>query len=334
MYKKKVTINDIAKKAKVSPTSVSLILNNRSDARIPATTRDAVLAAAGSLGYIVKPKNTGNARTIMFVHGNIHSSNIGTSFFSMVASEMRTAAAKYGMHIIETEFQDDDSLLRFNAMLAASPAAFVSYTGAFSAFLKTQQVKIPLFTLQGQDDPDGAVNYIVDDYMVGEYAAKHLLAQGYRKAGIVFPKITPRCAEDRYEGFTAAFKTADSACKLHELADYSHAAVETFMMTVPLTCDSWYFFSDACALAGMRSLLRRGVAVPKDAGVIGTDNLYWSRFFNPSLTTMDLNERVFAERIIDDVHGFLGGRSYTPLTVRIPVSLIERESTARRNKAV
>lgn len=330
MYTKKITIGHIAKKARVSQATVSLILSGRQDVRIADGTRETVLAAARSLGYVAKkPVRTG--RTVFFVHGSIRGSNIGTSFFSNVSSELRPLCEARGMTFIELSFADGNFNARLASMLASDPAAVISMNSAFSAFVRANEPTVPVFTLQGGVDPSGTINYIVDDRMVGECAAKHLHEQGCRRAAVIFPaQMDSRCADERYRGFTSVFHAAGGVSELfHTGGFFSLESIEQLMSGIALAFDAYYFFSDAGALAGMRVLLSRGVRVPMDAAVIGTDNLFWSRYFYPSLSTMDLKETVFAERITDDIQALSSGRSFSPHTVRVPVELIARESTRR-----
>ncbi|MEK6797190.1 MAG: LacI family DNA-binding transcriptional regulator [Spirochaetota bacterium] len=330
MYTKKVTIGHIAKKAKVSSATVSLILSGRQDVRIAEGTRETVLAAARSLGYVAR-KSVRTGRTVFSVHGSIHGSNIGTSFFSGVSAEMRGLFEARGMTFIELSFAGENFNARLSSMLASDPAAVISMNSAFSAFVRETEPSLPVFSLQGGIDPLGTINYIVDDRMVGEHAARHLIDRGYRNAAVIFPpEMASRCSSERYLGFTEEFTSGGGTSVLYTVEGiYSLETIGALMGTVPLTHDAYYFFSDAGALAGMRVLLSRGVRIPHDAGIIGTDNLFWSRYFYPSLSTMDLHERMFAERITDDVQALTSGRMFSPLTVRIPVTLIARESTGR-----
>jgi LacI family transcriptional regulator len=90
--------------------------------------------------------------------------------------------------------------------------------------------------------------------------------------------------------------------------------------------DSAYFFSDSMAIPGIRALASSGCRLPQDVAIVGTDNLFWGAFSIPSLTTMDLQEALFALRIADDLDAAGRGSPWSGITTRIPVTLIPRES--------
>ena len=233
MYTKKVTIGHIAKKAGVSSATVSLILSGRQDVRIADDTRESVLALARKLGYVGRTIKRG--RTVFFVHGSIHGSNIGTSFFSAVAANMRPLCQERGFTFIELSFTNENFHGQLSVMTASDTAAVVSMNGAFSAFLREHEPAIPLFSLQGDVDPAGAINYIVDDRMVGETAARHLLEKGCRNAAVIFPSGGGRCASERNAGFSGVFSAGGGTSKFSAVGEFfSLEAVESFMRDIAL----------------------------------------------------------------------------------------------------
>ena len=70
MYKKRVTLKQIAEKSGVSSTTVSLVINGRTDINIAPETRERIIIAAGELGYDLnnkKHKSNNTIPTIIFI---------------------------------------------------------------------------------------------------------------------------------------------------------------------------------------------------------------------------------------------------------------------------
>ncbi len=94
-----VTLKDIAKTVGVSPTTVSLVLNQRTDSRISEKTRHKILEAAKALGY--QPGRTPQ-RMAFAVPPTIGLviSDIKNPFFTELASVIEEDASRYGYNII------------------------------------------------------------------------------------------------------------------------------------------------------------------------------------------------------------------------------------------
>uniref|UniRef100_UPI00261662D5 LacI family DNA-binding transcriptional regulator n=1 Tax=Oceanispirochaeta sp. TaxID=2035350 RepID=UPI00261662D5 len=332
-YKKKVTLKDIALKASVSTTTVSVILNGRKDVQIGEEARQRVLDAAAELGYTFTiPSKAKEAPVLCFVHSDVMEMNIGTSFLVRVASQRRSLCEAAGLIVQESEFNPSRALSYYQAVIASRPRMIVSFDNKFTKLHGSQKNDIPLFSLQGdREQLDSSVKrslYLVDDSLVGEQGALHLLDKGYRSCGLVFPEIKGRCETERSSSFIKIFEKGGGKVRHVMLPFKDHLLIEQwFREWAGLEFDSFYFFSDAMALPGLRGLQVQGRRIPDDVAVLGTDNLYWGRFTYPSLTTMDLHEDRFAGKIFTEIKSYLSGEPFYSGETVIPVDLICREST-------
>ncbi len=335
--RKRITIEDIARALGISKATVSVALSGRNDQRISAETRTAVRAKAEELGYVFSGNGRGGAggrRSLLFLHGDVAGAHVGTSFFVRVAEELRLLGPERGFILIEASGRLDRlSLARMIADFR--PAACVTYSELCGKDIRASNPDLPLLVLQsnGEMDFSWEAAYDVDDTQVGVLAAQALLDGGRKRAAVFFPVTEKRfrCQYERLNGFRDTWTAGDGHLELFTLPSLAPAAVERFVAACahrfPADFDAAYFFSDSAALAGMRALTNRGVAIPRQAAVIGTDNLFWGAFSVPSLSTMELNEKLFARRIADDLDAAGRGTPWSGLSVRIPVSLIRREST-------
>ncbi len=333
MYKKRVTLKDIALASGVSTTTVSVILNGRSDVRIGEKTRIRVLAAADKLAYSITPPRKKNTSPIVcFVHGTVEQINIGTSFYGRVSSHLRSLCEDNDFGFLEFEYNEKEKLHQYQTILAYQPVAFVTASSEFCQFHETQNNDIPLFMLQGERLTPGETRksslLLVDDYSVGQLGARHLIERGFQSCGMIFPDVTTRCLYERSKSFSETFSSLGGVCEhlIFNLND--HQGLEQWFRNWDRTrFDSFYFFSDSMAIPGIRGLQLQGCRIPENAGILGTDNLYWGQFAFPSLTTMELHESFFAERICEEIKTIVGGGKFFPGEIVIPVELIHREST-------
>ena len=102
-------------------------------------------------------------------------------------------------------------------------------------------------------------------------------------------------------------------------------------------------FNDALAIGAMYELQARGLAIPRDVGVVGFDDIEDSRYSVPTLTTVDPGRREIANVAVDILRrrlhegqgagaapGGIDGHS-APVLYLAGMRLVERESTPRRD---
>lgn len=333
MYKKRTTLKDIAREAGVSSTTVSIVLNDRKDVQIGVEAKGKVLKAAEKLGYEFTPsKKRKKEHVICFVHSEIEKMNMTTSFFARVSSQLRTLCEAAGMIVQESEYHQKKGLPAYQSVLANQPSALVSFNDKFTEIHLSQNNKIPLFSLQGErNDPSIKMKhslFLVDDTLVGELAAQHLLDKGYKSAAMIFPELKGRCIHERSAGFRSVFERGAARIKHIEFPYTAHIEIEKWFRSADCSdFDSFYFFSDAMAIPAIRGLLSQGIKIPENAAILGTDNLYWGQYCYPSLTTMNLHEENFAGKIFREIQSLLTDGVFYPGETIIPVDLIKREST-------
>jgi LacI family transcriptional regulator len=333
VYKKRVTLKDIAEAAGVSSTTVSVIINGRSDVKIGTETKIRVLNAAETLGYsITPPKKHHVSPIVCFIHENVVQDNIGTSFFSRVSTQLQALCEKNNLGFLEFEYNESIRLQQYQTILTYQPVALVSHSAGFVTFHENQKNGIPLFSLQGERltscENRTSSLYLVDDYRIGQLGAQHLYSQGYRSCGLIFPDRSSRCINERLMSFKEAFTALGGSVKQVIFNIEDHKGLEKWFQQWDRTqFDSFYFFSDAMAIPAIRGLQLQQCPIPEQAAVLGTDNLYWGQYIQPSLTTMNLHEDIFAGRIFDEVKNIVQGGKFYPGEISIPVDLIQREST-------
>ncbi len=322
----KVTIAQIAKALKLSPTTVSFVLNDR-DKSISEATRKTVIEKALSMGYRKLAKvNMIDWTRIAYVTSNIQYFNFHTSFFAGVYSHLQRKAMKNKMELFLLELDPDNSSdNKFHQLQAIRNLGIeICLTNNIktSEYLEAQGIKTIL--AQGGKAPGKTCIYC-DDYTAGKIAAEHAFEKGHREAGMIFPN----CSHSRLHGFIDTFLKLGGTCpeKFRWFPPIDHEK-----MTQKLKALSrkkhlptfFYCFADHLMFPAIKAFASNGLKVPDDISLIGTDNLYWGKFASPSFTTIDLNEELFAEKVIEAVAHLKKGAP--PYQLAVPVRLMERET--------
>lgn len=84
--------------------------------------------------------------------------------------------------------------------------------------------------------------------------------------------------------------------------------------------------NDVCALGALSQLQKLGFRVPQDIALTGCDNLFFSQYLDPPLTTVDLRATERGSFAMAELINALNGGDTTPVSHKLDCSLIVRES--------
>lgn len=296
----KATIQDVARTAGVSPTTVSMILRGKTGVSFSQETIDRVLGAAEQLNY---KKNTAKGcfdrPTIAVVMGLVTS-----IYYTFLAQSITQKADEMGMDtlIFETHNTAERELRHIHTISRLGVAGII-YTGVpfnKSAALELSR-QIPSVIVSSHDIDMPIDNVKTDAYLCGKMAAAHMLELGHKD--LAFIEI------DRWQGKTCSLRLQGARDHLQKYSDvrltiYKHPAPKTLrpgsfietrelarkMAAEAIACGKHTGFicvSDYCAYGVLDTLSAHGLRVPEDYSVCACDNLYPSDLPGVSLTTID-----------------------------------------------
>lgn len=218
-----------------------------------------------------------------------------------------------------------------NAAMTTSRADGVIFLGQstlHSAFNRMAETD-GRFVVWGAELPDQVYCSIGSDNINGGRRATSHLARLGRKRIVFLGDLDPPEANQRQRGYAEALESAglgvdpDLIVPAHFEVESAEGSVD-FMLRRGLDFDGIVCASDLIALGAVRALLHAGKRVPEDVSVIGFDNVPFSRYARPALSTIaqDVMKagRLMVSRLLDHA-GQGGGRSE-----RIPTDLIVRET--------
>jgi len=168
----------------------------------------------------------------------------------------------------------------------------------------------------------------------GYLAAQHLLERGHRHLAIVQPNepLLAGLFQQRLEGMRAAMAAAagttlDILPPTLSLPD-AYYLVDTFL-TRKEHPTGIYTFNDEYALPLLRALNDRGMGVPQDIAIVGTDDLPFCECVRPSLTSIRFDSNVaIGRRAVEMLIMLLAGQPLPEgLSHSLNPQLIPREST-------
>jgi LacI family transcriptional regulator len=323
---KKTTVKDIAEKLGISAATVSFVLNGQ-DKGISVDTRKKVIDCAAAMNYRKLPRSNMLGWThVAYLTSRIEYFSFNTSFFAGVYSNMQRKSVEKKIELSLHEFRMDsleESYLQLQKLRGTGIDVFLCNSPQLAKYLLENDMKVVLVQSGIMLE---CVSVYCDDYSAGTIAGSYALKMGHRIAGTVFPK---GCSGARFNGFVDVFTAGGGKCQdefkwtvtfehdtmLRELGELSKA---DNMPTL------FYCFADNLMFPVIRAFAQNKLRVPDDVSLIGTDNLYWGQYTTPAFTTVDLNEEMFADKLIEAVRHIVNGGA--PYQLAVPVKLIERET--------
>lgn len=196
---------------------------------------------------------------------------------------------------------------------------------AFNRMVETEA----RFVVWGAELPDQLYCSIGSDNIHGGRRATLHLARLGRKRIVFLGDLDPPESMQRHRGYLEALEGAGLAVDPDLIVD-AHFEVESAEASVEslirrgVAFDGVVCASDQIALGAVRALLNAGRRVPEDVSVIGFDNVPFSRYSRPALSTIAQDTmkagRLMVSKLLDHA-GQTVGRSE-----RVPTELIVRES--------
>ncbi len=326
---KKTTVKDIAEKLGISAATISFVLNGQ-DKGISEDTRRKVIAAAVAMNYRKLPRiNLLGWTRIAYLTSRIEHFNSYTSFFAGVYSNMQRKSAANKIELSLHEFSPEspeESYLQLQKLRAMDIDVFLSNNLATAKYLLKNGLKVILVQAGIMLE---CVSVYCDDYSAGKIAGAYALKMGHTIAGTIFPKGMPGA---RFNGFIEAFTAGGGQCpeEFRWTVTFDHETMtgEIRQLSKDRKLPTLlYCFADNIMFPAIKALTLNKLRVPEDVSLIGTDNLYWGKYATPAFTTVDLNEEMFADKLIEAVRHVTGGGA--PYQLAVPVKLIERETVSK-----
>ncbi len=327
-----ITLNDIAERVGVTPTTVSMVLNGRGNPiRVSERTRQKVLQAAKELNYVpsltARALVKGKTNTLGLILGDIH-----TPFFSeMAAIALHEAEArKYHLLISVTEWDEAKELNCLEMLLQRGVDGMLVGVGALRPGVQLYehllQKIFPMVMFQSTPEMASVCN----DWHEGmAQGVGYLKEKGHTRIGFVGLGMGYHHKGDKWRIFSKACLKVGVESVYYEGATINLDVFQDVAGRVardPSRPTALIVFSDYLATGVIQGLKKENLRVPEDIAVMGMDGTRMGQYFNPPLTTIaqDLNRQVVEGMNI--VMNLIDNPELPREEVVFPTRLIIRES--------
>jgi LacI family transcriptional regulator len=337
---KRITIEDVAKKAGVSKGTVSAVINAKDSVR-PGT-RDHILEVMRNLNF--RPKGT--ARNLK--NGSQDKSigiiikDLTYPFYAEIASGAKEYADTKGYSVVVTNSEDNHEyeeklthLFSAKDIKGTIIAPTLEGTAEIEHLFKLKRINYPFVLLEDVKGIQANV-VAIDNLRAIKRAVKYLIDSGHKK--IVHFAGPPHSSHtlERIEGFRHAFSESTLVFNKEMIVPIGSHYDESYSKTLEyfkhrnkdgyptaIVC-----FNDQQALAVMLALKELSIRVPEDISIIGNDDIFYARIYPVPLTTIRAPQREIGKKAAEIlIRNIESATLLPPERVVLETEFIIRESS-------
>ncbi len=306
------TIKDVAKRAGVSISTVSNVLNEKK--AVSKDLQRRVLIAVQELNYEVDPvaRNMKNKTTKTI---GIITADICGLFYPYLIKGVYEIANQRGYQVIicdtagvygkrdaiERERDSFDRLIanRVDGIIFSTVVSADMFGDYFRQLKKKAMANkyIPLVSVEQDFSKFGIDSVFFDGQAGAVKATNHLIQCGCRKIGHVTGPVFSNIANERINGYREAMNKAKLQVDEDTMiayGDYTHQSgymgTKTLLRDVP-DIDGIFFANDQMAVGALKALKELGKNVPEDIKIIGYDDVFISSVVEPPLSTIHIQKK-------------------------------------------
>jgi DNA-binding LacI/PurR family transcriptional regulator len=307
-----VTIKDVARKAGVDHTTVSRAL--RGSSLISPETTERVHQVAAEMGY----QPSAAARSLKTNRSQVLGvivSSIDDPFFSEILQGVDNVAQESGYSLFIAASQRD--LQRERAIVRTMREHRVDGVILCSTPFSNEQSKqlrsfeIPIVVINNQSAQDYRYSIYHDDLDGSRQVMNHLIGLGHQHIAYLGYAHSGRTNLKRLSGYREQMQ--DAGLTIPDGYEFEaqasdpqagHSAVQHFL-SLPQRPTAIFCYNDMLAIGVLRGLQESGLSLPADCSVAGFDNITFSNFTTPPLTTFDQPKRTIGAQAARLVLGLL-----------------------------
>ncbi len=336
-----ITIKDIARKFKCSPSTVSRALNNYAHTNIE--TRNTIQAYAQKMGYQRNSVSLSllqkNTKTLGIVIPNItqfHETAMVEGIQSVLQplGYLLNICVTNESYLLEKEYVERLMANRVDGIFLSIAQETYS-EGRYDHLQNVTNRNIPLIFIDRQYEEIQTSGVTTDDYLGAFIATEHLINVGCKKIAHLRGPKGLAIAEQRFRGYRDCILKHNLPLD-ETLINFVNFNIESAieptkaLLNLPNPPDAIFGVNDQVCFGALQVIKEKGIEVPQQIAVIGFDNTPISAYFSPSLSTIGRQSKPIGE---EAAKLFLQqiSESSNPKNLILPPKLIIRNSSLMAN---
>ncbi|MFL2983697.1 MAG: LacI family DNA-binding transcriptional regulator [Candidatus Neomarinimicrobiota bacterium] len=324
----KIKLEDIAIKSGYSISTVSRVLSGKAKGRSQSVYD--IIHTARDLGY----------KTFLNQYENIDipidlalvTQHDAEEFYSCLYESFDRTASKMNFQISIHSTQHSDNLIdQIHRISKLHDGIILMAPTLVSTDYEMILHKIQSFPIISIAPTDGNIlpTITFDSYEGGRLAGKTLIEAGFQKFGIITGPLIKWEANLRKNGFNDILRKNGYKIDWEYQGDYSFiSGKEAFKDARRKDVLGLGIFSsnDQMALGFLHTSLENGFKIPGNFGMVGYDNMPYSKVFYPKLSTINTNLDLLAEASLESLKRKIKNNNTNSTTTLLPVEIVKRRT--------
>ncbi|WP_199548153.1 LacI family DNA-binding transcriptional regulator [Streptomyces sp. N35] len=321
------TLSELAVQAGVSVSTVSKVLNGRTD--VAPTTRERVGRLLAEHGYRT-PRRSG---LVDLVIGTLHSPWAD----ALVAGAVSAAAEQDCRIVVNTAPPHGDGLgAVLDKIVARGTDGVLTVHHLPDSVVRERLAAkgVPLVVIDPPVEPEPSVRSVAStNWQGGLSATRHLLELGHRRIAVISGQLSVWSARARLDGYRAALLQASvgvdkALVRSGEFCPAAGHAQALALLDLPEPPTAIVAGNDGQAFGVLQALAERGLRAPADMSVTGFDDVSVAAWAAPALTTVRQPLEAMAATAFRMLRLAVAGSAVQPYQVELATTLVIRDSTA------
>ncbi|GAA1650486.1 LacI family DNA-binding transcriptional regulator [Kribbella alba] len=286
---KRPTVQDVAREAGVSPSTVSRALHTRGYAS--PDVRDRVRAAAEKIGYVLD-HNARNLRSRTSTSIGVLISDLRNPFYADLAAgiEEELRAAEYQMVLVNDNADPAEEMRAAETLLAMRVPGVIVTPVTADCPRMLQDNGVHVVCADRELRRSGGDVVLSDNKAGARELTEHLIGLGHSRIGLLIDETKWSTGAGRLAGFRAAHVDADLTLDENLIAYTSfdaEAARRTTRDLLGQQPTAIISANNVLAQGALAELKDRRLKIPRQISLAAYDDVPWMSLVEPALTTVD-----------------------------------------------
>ncbi|MBM7693441.1 DNA-binding LacI/PurR family transcriptional regulator [Peribacillus deserti] len=338
-----ITIKDIAREAKVAPSTVSRVIAD--NPKITEKTKKKVRKVMEQMGYYPNfhARNLANRATksigiVMPISARKGNNTFQNPFFQDVIKGISSFAHSEDYSLYITTGETDEEIYSDVMKMVKGKRVdgiILLYSRESDPVLEFLTDNSFPFVLVGKPPEDVRKNITYvdnDNYAVSRELTQFLLSLGHERIAFIGGHEKLIVTKNRLAGFldTLALSKISVPAEYVKHTDFimdggKKSISELLALKVPPT--AIFVTDDVLALGILNALHEKGISVPDEMNVVSFNNLFFSEFTSPPLTTVEVNIYQLGYEAARSVVELIEERGNSPKCITVPTEIVVRKTT-------
>ncbi|MDF2877189.1 MAG: transcriptional regulator, LacI family [Clostridia bacterium] len=331
-------IKDIAEKAGVSQSTVSLALNNKGG--VKEETRRVILELASQYGYSKKSNAIKkNILLIKYINSGVSIDKNG-DFIARVIDAIEETASKYGYsvvikNIMASQMEKEIDNMGFEEFVGM---AFLATEASDDVIEILSKVPIPIVTVDNMFENCNIDSVVMDNYYGIFTAVNYLYSQGHRKIGYIDSTINFSNMIQRERGYRRALKALNLDYNERYIVEVvptlegAYQSMEEYLQNTVELPTVYIAANDTMAIGAVKALKQYKIEVPEQVSIMGFDDIPFCVILDSPLTTMRVEKERLGQMAIKLLDEKINNPCDTYTKILVQPKLMIRESVYNLNK--